>query len=313
MIESCSTLQECEPILASALEDVRLLHEIGLSSVEVETLMKWVGQKLARNSVAGFDDLKENTPTCFALFLVWAGINGYDRGNYWTAVQNAIGIAVDDNWQQDWGRFFLQFLQQHRLPRLEGDGTNADVVSILLHGGIPICHLPSYFESVALPFIQTKLDSAFDGATVRNALVRYRQDEEARRQLEQLKQQLAEELGRLRQEKPIPSLLSSSVKNNHEPIPPAQSYDHLELPGEFPDDLEHYLKSIPQQRTDLQRWMEQLRDQLADLEASTLFLEGRQLLEHSEQITDTIKQLEIAQDHLAQWEAAEHRVRISRF
>lgn len=150
MLESCSSLVDCEELLRNRLEDLSLLSEITLTQRDYEHL-----SGLIREQIRGFTRsmglLWRQTPTAMAYFMVHAGIHGYQDGDYWSAIWDALEIKSAPNKERTIGRYFLRFLQEHELPIFQVSRGHRYVTPILLHGGIPTSCLPEYFEQVVLP------------------------------------------------------------------------------------------------------------------------------------------------------------------
>ena len=299
MLESCSTLLECESILIPVANEVDLLGEIPLSSADVETIKSLVVRTLAKDIPGGTRYLKRYAPTCFALFLVWMGITGYNNGNYWGEIGEVVGCQLDANWQRQWGRFFLSFLEKRVPSRLAIDSINTYVTSILFHGGIPNSCLDTYFEFVILPFVAKEKTSAFDVGKARQALTFFRQDLERRHQLEQERQELRGALERLKERKTELERASSQIDIELDAPQPGQMTDALQLSLNLPADLEQYLQQADGKDRELGRQVDQLTKHLDAQESAPLTLERQAILDRADQIQYTITLLETAQAHLS--------------
>jgi hypothetical protein len=58
---------------------------------------------------------KASYPISLAFFLVGTGIYGYKDGDYWPAVEEAVG-KLGSRIRGEWGNFFLSFIHKNRLP-----------------------------------------------------------------------------------------------------------------------------------------------------------------------------------------------------
>ncbi len=150
MIERCRDLLECERLLAGEVSGSIgiFLGEIPLSQQDIELLDELVVDVLARDPANGTRFLVQKAPTCFALFLVWQGIRGYDNGDYWSAVRESTGIW-DRRYDGKWGEAFLRFSRDIRLAQHDPDGGHRYITPILFQGGIPDSCLPEYFREIA--------------------------------------------------------------------------------------------------------------------------------------------------------------------
>ncbi len=157
MLKDCSDLLECEARLLQEVENVHLLGEIALNQQDLDHLTTLIRKKLSRSASSRIHLLGRQIPACFACFLVWMGIVGYLEGDYWSAVQEALDLELDANRQREWGQLFLDFLQDHNLPRFDIEGGLTYVTPILTHGGIPNSCLDEFFERVVLPMVRREL------------------------------------------------------------------------------------------------------------------------------------------------------------
>ncbi|NLG78818.1 MAG: hypothetical protein GX492_03180 [Firmicutes bacterium] len=183
MLERCLTLAECERILDEKTRTVAFVGQMRLSRDDVEKLGSFIRKEIAadfRRTGDVLDSLARRAPACIAAFLTGEGIWGYDRGDYWSAVSDATGLA-DPAWHHKLGTLFLEFLAQRNMPVPSTGGSHRFVAPILVHGGIPQSCLPSFFEDVVLPMVELDLTSDED---VRDELATLRQREGKRLALE---------------------------------------------------------------------------------------------------------------------------------
>jgi predicted nucleic acid-binding Zn-ribbon protein len=151
MLESCSSLVDCEELLRNRLEDLSLLSEITLTQKDYEHLSGLIREKI-RGFTRSMRLLWRQTPTTMAYFIVNAGTYGYQDGDYWSAVWDALEIKSAPSKERVLGTYFLQFLREHQLPIFQDlPHSHRYVTPILLHGGIPTSCLIEYFERVVLP------------------------------------------------------------------------------------------------------------------------------------------------------------------
>jgi hypothetical protein len=153
MLEGCKNLTDVERHLKEEVRKVSLLSQIPFSDEDFRILRRAVIEAASLD----FSSLKERGGLSLSCFLVWMGIEHYDRGIFWPEVEKALG-KTGGNWQHRWGEIFLDTIKRFKLPfsRLTEGLTN--VTPILLHGGIPDYCLPDFFEKVLDPIVRGRLD-----------------------------------------------------------------------------------------------------------------------------------------------------------
>lgn len=172
MIQRGSDLRTYEQQLVPYLSSIQLLGQLPITESDFVQLSGLIRNSFKGNIGRDTRSLIRWTPTCFATFLVWAGITGYQAGNYWGAVHEHLGVT-DSSWQTQWGQFFLSFLEKHQLPQFSIEGSPTYVTPILLHGLIPNACLSEYFDSVVYPLVVRQ--RVYHPLEVRNELLGYRQ------------------------------------------------------------------------------------------------------------------------------------------
>ncbi len=199
MLENCVDLTACEDTLAELVKSVSLLSDIPLSEEDLEILANLVHQIITPNISRGTHYLRSNAPTCLACFLVGVG-RFYDKETgYWPVVENKVGL-IDTNWQVKWGRIFLNFIEQHKLPLFDDEEGLTYVTPILGHSGIPYCCLDEYFEQVLSPLIRRDLLNPFDRDEIFHDLKVRRRINSKRLELEHKKKEQENKLRTLRRE-----------------------------------------------------------------------------------------------------------------
>lgn len=161
MLEICLELSDCEILLAESLTHVRLLGEIPLTDQDIEMLGGMVKEVTTPDISKGTRILKTRYPTCFACFLVGMGRFYGKEVGFWPIVEKKAG-PIDINWQGKWGKIFLQFLEQHGLPKFDEEEGLAYVTPILGHACIPDSCLDEYYDRVLFPLINRELLNPFD-------------------------------------------------------------------------------------------------------------------------------------------------------
>lgn len=156
MLEGCSSLSECEQVLAVAASGIQFLGEVCLPEqdvVKLETLLKAVISPDSRTTVK---EVAESFPFSVALFLVEKGALSYHDGEFWAPIGEALALPIRD-WEAVFGNFFLGFLRRENLPLVPADKSYRYVSSILLHCGVPQSILGQFFTDVVWPFARDRL------------------------------------------------------------------------------------------------------------------------------------------------------------
>ncbi|MDW8403001.1 RNA polymerase sigma factor RpoD/SigA [Chloroflexus sp.] len=152
-------LSSLEQHFAQELENVTLIGELQFTRELVTNIADTIRSLVGRYSFAEASRiLTQQYPCTLAVYLVGQGIYGYQGGNYWSGLIEAIG----NNGVREWGPFFLSFLQQRDLPTFRDLGGHAYVTSILIHGGIPEYSLPDFFHYVLEPVSVALVSSDVD-------------------------------------------------------------------------------------------------------------------------------------------------------
>ena len=94
----------------------------------------------------GLGTLLKNYHCTWMTFLVFQGVYGYDEGDFWSSIAEAVGID-DRQTLTVWGRLFNLSLERFDLPTFPDQEGHRYVARILLHGGIPQSALPRFFDS----------------------------------------------------------------------------------------------------------------------------------------------------------------------
>jgi hypothetical protein len=110
MLQNCQHLEECEVILAKKVQEVTLLGEGNLMPEDVRILRNMLKDAMGGNLAKGTALLRASYPRSLAYFLVGMGIYGYKDGDYWPAVEDAVG-KLGPRIRGEWGNFFLAFLK----------------------------------------------------------------------------------------------------------------------------------------------------------------------------------------------------------
>ena len=150
-------LLEFEKSLRPLFREVGLIGEISLpddDTIEIEQTLRKLLHSIGPSRTTQF--LREEAPCTLACFLVWKGIQGYHKGNYWEEVCRPVGLP-QENWSQKWGEIFEDVIQRFQLADFRDLSGRRFVTPILLHGGIPASCLDDFFENIIKPAVQGKL------------------------------------------------------------------------------------------------------------------------------------------------------------
>src|SRR5574341_895125 len=153
MIEDCIEISDCEEKLSPYIGNVKLLSEIVLSRDEVDILGALIKKEISVDIKQGIEHLENKSPISLACFLVWKGILDYTGGDYWSSIENSIGIS-DPNTQNRLGDLFIKFLKSNSLLYFEVKDAHKNIIPILFHGMIPNYCLNEYFEDILLPLFE---------------------------------------------------------------------------------------------------------------------------------------------------------------
>src|SRR5690606_1454547 len=89
--------------------------------------------------------IEDIAPLVFSCYLVVMGVENYDEGTFWKAIEKALGRS-GPQWQKRWGEVFLETLKKNHLSIFYFQGAHKYVSQILAHGGIPDSCLQDFFE-----------------------------------------------------------------------------------------------------------------------------------------------------------------------
>lgn len=150
LLENCSTLAECEAALSVAFRQVQLVGELPLTDEDLSKLSQLVAQWARR--YAPVRRLGQQMPAVLVTLMVWAGIEGYYQGDYWSSLSQLIPW-FDPARQAVWGKNFLLALSRLGLRPFDVEGALPYVTPILGHAMIPNSCLPEFFQYVVLPMV----------------------------------------------------------------------------------------------------------------------------------------------------------------
>ena len=94
LLSGCTTLLQCEETLNKLVEPGELLGKVPLSVIDWHTITKTL-KKMVENfgESDGTSKIWAYYPTCAALYLVYAGIELYEKGEFWPKVYENISIS----------------------------------------------------------------------------------------------------------------------------------------------------------------------------------------------------------------------------
>lgn len=249
MLAKCSTLIECEKVLAEAIGKVAFIGQVELSEKEVSRLGELIKKRLKNGIPDGIKDLTENSPATLACYLVGHGIYNYRDGDYWTTFSESSGLA-DANWQTKTGQRFLYYLRQMKKTVIASPDAHKYIANFLLHGGIPQSCLPEYFEQVVQPAVFKDLIDRDDIALYLDEL---RADEQRRWELAEEIRILHQELHVLEQKgKQVARLLGIQ----EEMYCLQEQIDTLPLPANLPEDYAVLHRRLQSQLAEITRKQE---------------------------------------------------------
>jgi hypothetical protein len=165
MLETCLDIHSCESHLKQHLKLIRLIGQIPLTDEDIKRIDHHIQTNLKGKFSENIDEIQINTPTMFAYYLVWKGIQNYDEGTYWDSINNEIG-PIDTNQQGKLGRFFQGFVQANNLLYVEIPGARRYITPILLHGIIPIHMISNFFKHVVDPLYRRELVNPTDKSEI---------------------------------------------------------------------------------------------------------------------------------------------------
>ncbi|HHY24678.1 MAG TPA: hypothetical protein GX527_10710, partial [Clostridiaceae bacterium] len=153
LLENCKTLQDCETILSGLLNKVKYIGQVDLSLNDLAVLDNLI---LSYIDIVGLESaayfMQKHIPVSTAFYLVYKGVWGYEGGNYWASLSDALSLN-DPTSQAEWGSWFLDFLEKNNLIQFDTEGTYRYVSPILLHGGIPQNSVEEFIEKVVIPLV----------------------------------------------------------------------------------------------------------------------------------------------------------------
>lgn len=109
VLETCTSLSDCEHILRRELGKVNFIGELELSCDDVQRLNGFITQMSHHSH--NLTLLIEKAQASTATFLVWQGILGYEEGDYWSSVHQVIG-RKDPVLQSRLGESFIVFFRR---------------------------------------------------------------------------------------------------------------------------------------------------------------------------------------------------------
>lgn len=155
-------LIEKESFYSPKLGNVELVGEIPISSNELSVLGNLFRDVFLKHPVKiALEAVEKGAPASFAVFLVGQGIFGYNGGDYWSSVENALGCKTGFVF----GQVFERILHKYRLVSFEElqKKSTRYVSLILAHGGIPVYSLDDYFLNYILASVSRPQYMGLDG------------------------------------------------------------------------------------------------------------------------------------------------------
>lgn len=144
-------LVDAEAQFTDTMRGVRLIGELDLQAEDYQRLQEGIATLVQRRTAnSALRMLQEQFPRTLAVYLVAAGIYGYDDGTYWTEIRNQTNLVSEQS-SYALGQWFLAFLPNQHLETFAAfpDGALRYVSRILAHGGVPVGCLPDLFDHLA--------------------------------------------------------------------------------------------------------------------------------------------------------------------
>lgn len=152
------------------LRGVELVGEIPILKDEISLLAGLFRDVFLRHSPKeALEAIAEGAPASFVIFLVGQGVYGYNGGDYWSSVEEALGCKTG----YIFGQAFERIIRSRRLAFFEElQKKSARYVSLILaHGGIPVYSLDDYFSNYVLTSVNRPQYMGLEGEEALNALL----------------------------------------------------------------------------------------------------------------------------------------------
>ena len=163
-------LLEKELYYSPQLRGVELVGEIPISKDELSLLAHLFRDAFSQHSAKEvLEAIEKLAPASFVIFLVGQGVYGYNGGDYWSSVEEALGCKTGFVF----GQTFERIIRRHRLASFEElqKKSTRYVSLILAHGGVPVYSLDDYFSNYVLTSIHRPQYMGLDGEEALNALL----------------------------------------------------------------------------------------------------------------------------------------------
>jgi hypothetical protein len=161
MLEGCREIREVENKLVEVLTQQKpsLISELPLTEEDICLLKQVISNHAlaAVGSTTSSVKIEDIAPLAFSCYLVVMGVENYDEGTFWKAIEKALGRS-GPQYQKRWGEVFLETLKKNYLSIFYFQGAHKYVSQILAHGGIPDFCLQDFFEK----FLWPTVDGTFD-------------------------------------------------------------------------------------------------------------------------------------------------------
>ncbi len=162
MLENCREVHEVENKLVEVLTEQKpsLICELPLTEEDTCLLKRVVSNHAlaAVGSTTSSVKIEDVAPLAFSCYLVVMGVENYDEGTFWKAIEKALGRS-GPQWQKRWGEVFLDTLKKNHLSVFYFQGAHKYVSQILAHGGIPDSCLQDFFEKLLWPTVNGTFDA----------------------------------------------------------------------------------------------------------------------------------------------------------
>ena len=145
-----SQLETRENRLSLQIRKVELIGEIPITKEELDDISQNFSQLFFdRDADEVLNFIGQNYPVTFLVFMVGQGIYGYNDGDFWSAIEQALSHSIDST---AFGRLFENLIQRFGKPQFRDlvERARRYVDPILAHGGIPVYCLKDFFSNIVL-------------------------------------------------------------------------------------------------------------------------------------------------------------------
>lgn len=114
-------------------KDILILRDIDFTEEDYAEIKNLIRKSLKNN---GIKILRERTPLCISLFLLWCVIYNYKEGDMWGPVLSEMSIKNNHKNERILGEIFLKTVRKYNLLEIKDSGAKKYLSPILMHGYI---------------------------------------------------------------------------------------------------------------------------------------------------------------------------------